>query len=165
MTRCSIGGKRVWWHKLDLASEFESDRWNRNAHWNNVVVKEFIYFCVSQVPSQKLWLGMCYVPSGSNSWKPEGIRTKGFLVYMGFVPECIREGEPRNPPYMDSTSVASPLIAEVIGGWGESFSLCLLSCSNPHCCCHMRYNMHVTFDPWEQCLNGLWDDPSQVCVK
>ena len=69
------------------------------------------------------WYVLCAFGVFSNSWKPEGIRTKGFWVYMGFVPECIREGEPRNPPYMDSTSVASPLIAEVIGGWGESFSL------------------------------------------
>jgi len=44
-------------------------------------------------------------------------------VYMGFVPDCIWEGEPRNPPYMDITSVASHLIAEVVGGWRESFSL------------------------------------------
>ena len=133
MTRCSIGGKRVWWHKLGLASEFESDRWNRNAHWNNVVVKEFIYFCVSQVPSQKLWLGMCYVPSGSfpiaGSLRVYVPRVFGCI--WDLYAECIREGEPRNPLYMDSTSVASPLIAEVIGGWGESFSLCLLSYSNP----------------------------------
>jgi len=136
-----------------------------NAHWSNVVVKEFMYFCVSQVPSQKTIVWMCYVPSGSKAGSLRVYVPRVFGCIWDLYPQCIREGEPINPPYMDSTSIASPLIAEVIGGWRESFSLCLLSCSNPHCCCHMRYNMHVTFDPWEQCLNGLWDNLSDVCVK
>ena len=115
-----------------------------------MVVKEFMYFCVSQVSSQNYGL-VCAMSSGSF---PTAGSLRVYVCTKGFLGGCIWDlyltvfGRV-NPeaPYMDSTSVASHLIAEVIGGWRESFSLCLLSYSNPHCCCHMRYNMHVIFDP------------------
>ena len=69
---------------------------------------------------------MCYVPSGSFPIA-ESLRVYVPTVFgciWDLYPQCNREGEPRNPPYMDSTSVASPLIAEVIGGWKASRCVC-----------------------------------------
>ena len=87
-----------------------------NAHWNNVVAKEFMYFCVSQVPSQNYGL-VCamYMPSGSfpiaGSLKVYVPRVS--MVYMGFVPSVYSGGVNLENP---RTSLGSLLITEAIGG-------------------------------------------------